>query len=121
MFLGYQNGKISFVAETREELESLPCVTLDEIEETNEEFEEYNGEFILKSEKDRLYHQKICLDVRNKRNELLLLTDSKMLPDYPITDEVREQYKSYRQYLRDIPLDASFPNMGVLSFEEWNV
>lgn len=47
MFLGYQNGKISFVAETREELESLPCVTLDRIEETDKEYFLHNGEYIF--------------------------------------------------------------------------
>lgn len=33
MFIGYQNDKIVFVAETKEELENMPCVTLDKIEE----------------------------------------------------------------------------------------
>ena len=46
MFLGYQNDKIAFVAETREELENMPCVTLDKIEETDKTYFLHNGEYI---------------------------------------------------------------------------
>lgn len=54
MFIGYQNDKITFIAETREELENLPCVTLDRIEETSKEYVLYNGSYILKSEADTM-------------------------------------------------------------------
>ena len=46
MFLGYQNDKIAFIAETREELENMPCVTLDKIEETDKEYFLHNGEYV---------------------------------------------------------------------------
>lgn len=46
MFIGYQNGKIAFVAETREELENMPCVTLDKIEETDKTYFLHNGEYV---------------------------------------------------------------------------
>ena len=46
MFLGYQNDKIAFIAETREELENLPCVVLDKIEETDKEYFLHNGEYV---------------------------------------------------------------------------
>lgn len=46
MFLGYQNNKITFIAETKEELESLPCVTLDKIEETDKKYFLHNGEYV---------------------------------------------------------------------------
>lgn len=49
MFLGYQNNKISFIANTKEELENMPCVTLDKIEETSEEYVLHNGEYKSKS------------------------------------------------------------------------
>ena len=47
MFLGYQNDKIAFVAETKEELENMPCVTLDKIEETDKEYFLHNGEYVF--------------------------------------------------------------------------
>jgi hypothetical protein len=46
MYLGYQNDKIAFVAETKEELENLPCVTLDKIEETDKTYFLHNGEYV---------------------------------------------------------------------------
>ena len=52
MFIGYQNDKIAFVADTREELENLPCVILDKIEETGVEYVLHNGEYKPKAEVD---------------------------------------------------------------------
>lgn len=46
MFLGYQNDKIAFIAETKEELENMPCVTLDKIEETDKEYFLHNCEYV---------------------------------------------------------------------------
>ena len=50
MFLGYQNNKIAFVAQTREELENLPLVKLDSIKETDIVYELYNGEYLALDE-----------------------------------------------------------------------
>jgi hypothetical protein len=60
MFIGYQNDKIAFMANTREELENLPCVTLDRIEETGVEYVLHNGE----------YKPRVEADAENKRAEL---------------------------------------------------
>lgn len=46
MFLGYRNDKIAFVAETKEELENLPCVTIDKIEETDKTYFLHNGSYV---------------------------------------------------------------------------
>lgn len=54
MFLGYQNDKIAFVAETREELENMPCVEFDKIEETNAEYTLYTGEYKTKEEVEEI-------------------------------------------------------------------
>ena len=49
MFIGYQNNRACYMSETREELEKLPCVTLDKIEEV--EFAElFNGAIYLDKE-----------------------------------------------------------------------
>lgn len=39
--------------------------------------------------------------MRNARNQLLEKTDKYMLPDFPISDDKKEQIKIYRQALRD--------------------
>ena len=46
MFLGYQNGKIALVKETREELENTPCMVFDKIKETQENYFLHNGEYV---------------------------------------------------------------------------
>ena len=50
MFLGYQNGKIALVKDTREELENAPCMVFDRIEESEEEYVLWGGEYILKAQ-----------------------------------------------------------------------
>ena len=58
MFLGYQNNKIVFVANTKEELENMPCVTLDKIEETDKTYFEYKGEYVCEVPLDELKQAK---------------------------------------------------------------
>ncbi|HWR09894.1 tail fiber assembly protein [Sporomusa sp.] len=41
--------------------------------------------------------------IRAERDRLLTETDKYMLLDYPVTDEQREEWKVYRQALRDMP------------------
>jgi len=41
--------------------------------------------------------------IRELRNSMLLESDKFMIPDFPITDEKREEWKVYRQLLRDLP------------------
>ena len=60
-------------------------------------------------------------EVRAERNELLCQTDKYMLADFPIKYDAKEEYRAYRQYLRDIPAAENFPNEAVLTFEEWTV
>ena len=74
----------------------------------------YRLEEIPEPTTDELAAQK-----RAERDALLAQTDKYMLSDFPITDEKREQYKAYRQYLRDLPEQAEFPNVDVLSFGDW--
>ena len=45
---------------------------------------------------------------REKRDGLLLDSDRVMLEDYPLTDKTA--WKTYRQALRDVPQQASFPS-----------
>ena len=41
--------------------------------------------------------------LRAERDRLLTASDKYMIPDYPITDDLREQWLAYRQALRDLP------------------
>ena len=41
--------------------------------------------------------------LRKKRDQLLVESDVKVLPDSPMTDSKRNEWKTYRQALRDLP------------------
>ena len=58
-------------------------------------------------------------EARMMRNSLLTATDKYMVSDFPVSEEEREEYRQYRQYLRDYPASADFPEMAAKSFEEW--
>lgn len=47
--------------------------------------------------------------VRQERNRLLSECDWTQLPDSPLTETQREQYRVYRQALRDITEQEGFP------------
>ena len=57
--------------------------------------------------------------VRAVRNQYLEQTDKFMITDYPITDEERELYKKYREYLRDYTLPENWWESNPQKFEEW--
>ena len=44
--------------------------------------------------------------VREERRNLLVNTDYTQMPDYPITNELKAQWATYRQALRDITLQS---------------
>lgn len=48
--------------------------------------------------------------IRSKRDDLLTSTDWTQLSDSPLSDSVKNQYKTYRQLLRDLPKTAENPN-----------
>lgn len=58
-------------------------------------------------------------EIRRQRDSLLVQTDKYMITDYPISEENREKYKQYRQYLRDLPTDEAFPNIEIQTFDKW--
>ena len=58
-------------------------------------------------------------EARMMRDGLLSLTDKYMLADFPVSEEEREEYRSYRQYLRDYPETEYFPKVQPMSFEDW--
>ena len=63
--------------------------------------------------------EELSAQKRTERDSLLASTDKYMLLDFPITDEERAQYKAYRQYLRDLPEQAEFPNVAIKTFNEY--
>ena len=64
--------------------------------------------------------EEMALMKRRERDYYLSQTDKYLMSDFPITDEKREKYKEYRKYLRDLPASDLFPNIDVLTFDQWN-
>ena len=64
--------------------------------------------------------EELSAQKRSERDAMLRATDVYMLSDFPISDEERELYKQYRQYLRDLPTAEGFPEVEVMRFEEWS-
>ena len=58
--------------------------------------------------------------VREVRNGYLQATDIYMIADFPISEAERNQYKAYRQYLRDYTQSENWWENLPLTFEEWN-
>lgn len=103
MFLGYQNDKIAFIANTREELENLPCVTLDRIEETDKEYVLYKGEYVSEISLEQLKE-----DVRQVREQLYkekvdpITAHINRLKDEEQTDEVIAEIELLKQERAEI-------------------
>jgi len=59
--------------------------------------------------------------LRSERDALIPATDKYVMWDYPIRDELRKEWKRYRQHLRDLP-GMSSPDLdedGNLVGVEW--
>lgn len=69
---------------------------------TEQEVEQaWNGSWYLQGYAPEKPQEEKEKEVRAVRNQYLSDTDKYMIVDFPISDEEREEYKGYRQYLRD--------------------
>jgi hypothetical protein len=71
---------------------------------TDEEAAEYAAS-IAASQLDNLLTQ-LC----QQRNGLLASSDWTQLPDSPLNAEMRAQWATYRQALRDLPIQQGYPH-----------
>ena len=53
--------------------------------------------------------EELAAQARSQRDALIAATDYLMASDYPLTDEKRQELTAYRQALRDVPEQSSFP------------
>lgn len=66
-----------------------------------------NGELVLDEEniEQRKKEQRMC------RTALLLSCDWTILPDSPLSEIKQQEWRTYRQQLRDFPSQEGFPNI----------
>ena len=79
----------------------------------------YNGQWYVKGYAPEKPVEQREAEVRAVRNQYLEQTDKYMIADYPITDEERELYKQYREYLRTYPECQDWYKANPNTFEEW--
>ena len=117
MFIGYQNDKIAFVADTREELKNLPCVTLDRIEKTDKEYFLHNGEYVCEKPVEEMQ-----AEVRAVRNSYLeTYVDPKQLVMVwdSLSADDKKLYADYRQYLLDYTEQEDWYLQNPMTLDEW--
>ena len=117
LFTAKKDGKIIAINETGE----FPCLVHDSVEEDTEhqvsDYVHCDGQFVLISSDEAIEQKKA--DVRAVRNQYLERTDKYMITDYPITDDERELYKQYREYLRTYPECRDWYKANPKIYDEW--
>ena len=117
MFKAIKDNKIIAINETGD----FPCLVHDSVEEdTEHQLSDYihcDGQFVLTSSAEAIEQKKA--EVRAVRNQYLKQSDEFMIVDYPITDDERELYKQYREYLRTYPESQEWYKANPKTYEEW--
>ena len=117
MFKALKDDKIIAMNDSGEFL----CLVYDSIEEdTEHQLSDYihcDGQFVLTVSDEAIEQRKE--QVRAVRNQYLEQTDKVMLVDYPITDDERELYRQYREYLRDYTLSENWWEHSPKDFSTW--
>ena len=118
MFKAIKDNKIIAINDSGE----FPCLVHDSVEEdTEHQLSDYihcDGQFVLTSSDEAIEQRKE--QVRAVRNQYLEQTDKYMITDYPITDEERELYRQYREYLRTYPECQDWYKANPKTYEEWH-
>ena len=60
-------------------------------------------EYDVNIPEEAITNEMVVQEFRIIRNALLIESDKIMISDYPITEEKREEWKVYRQSLRELP------------------
>ena len=79
----------------------------------------YDGSWYLKGYAPEKPIEQREAEVRAVRNSYLEQTDKFMITDYPITDDERELYKKYREYLRIYTEANLWYESNPFTFDEW--
>lgn len=79
----------------------------------------YDGGWYLKGYAPEKPQEVKEQEVRAVRNSYLQATDIYMLIDFPISADEREEYKAYRQYLRDYTTQENWWEEEPMDFNTW--
>ena len=79
----------------------------------------YDGSWYVKGFAPEKPVEELQAQVRAVRNRYLEQTDKFMIADYPITDDERELYRQYREYLRTYPECQDWYKANPKTYDEW--
>ena len=118
MFKALKDDKIIAINDSGK----FPCLVHDRVEEDTEhsisDYLQVNGQFVLTVSDEAIEQRKE--QVRAIRNQYLEQTDKYLsVTDFPITDDERELYKQYREYLRTYPECQDWYKANPKTYEEW--
>ena len=118
MFKAVKDNKIIAVSDTDNQFKFMvkDSVEVDE-EHSTSDYTMAGSEYVLNDDEKATEVKKE--QVRTVRNSYLESTDKYMITDFPISDEEREEYKAYRQYLRDYTKSEGWWNKEPMIFDEW--
>lgn len=81
----------------------------------------WDGSWYLKGYAPEKPIEQKAAEVRSVRNQYLEQTDKYLsVSDFPIDEDTKEQYRLYRQYLRDYPETEDWYEQDPLPFSGWN-
>lgn len=89
---------------------SIPSQKDWEVLETTENIKiGYDGKYYLESQLPEKPETLLAEEIRIKRNRFLFESDWTDLPNAPLSDQEKEEWRLYRQALRDITDQIDFP------------
>ena len=106
--------------------ETKECFVPNQFEAKEQGFEEldleigYNGKFYLIGYAPQKSVEEKQSEVRGIRNNYLSYYDFTQLPDIPLSNEERQKYADYRQYLREYTDQPNWWEQNPKTFEEWS-
>ena len=127
MYVAIKDDKIIAYNETGE----FPCLVYDEIKEIDDvTLVQVDGEFLPDTDEKVIEQQNIekSNQVKSIRNQYLSDTLARcdryekqkaIGLDTTESEDTYRNYLLYLQYLRDVPQQLEFPNVEVLTFDEW--
>ena len=119
MFKAIKDNKIIAISDTDSSFSCLVCDAIaNDPEHTTADYVHCDGQFVLSSSAEAIEQRK--QEVRSVRNQYLKQTDIYLsVSDFPITDEERELYKQYREYLRTYPECRDWYKANPKTYDEW--
>ena len=118
MYKAIKDNKIIAISDTDSVFKFMVKDTIEiDKEHTVSDYTMVGSEYVLNEDEKAIEVKKE--QVRAVRKSYLEATDVYMISDFPISEEEKENYKTYRQYLRDYTEQEGWYEQNPMTYEEW--